>query len=76
MGDVLGGSILGNFLIREKCAPAEAAEVDLELDVASGSNGARDPAGGLDLDGMPLAVVDGQGVQLKTRMFCRCQGCG
>ena len=27
-----------------------------------------DPAGGLDLDGMPLAVANGQGIKLEARL--------
>ena len=60
------GSVLGHFDRRSERTSAEAAEIDVELDVADDCQRARNPAGGLDLDGMPLAVADGQCVELEA----------
>ncbi len=35
--------------------------------MAGDSHGPRDPAGGLDLDGVPLAVANGQGIAAQSR---------
>ena len=60
------GPVLGNFRVRSERTAAEAAEVDVELDVAADAQRPRDPAGGLDLDGMPLAIANGQCVELEA----------
>ena len=44
------------------------AEVDVELDVTADAHRPRDPAGSLDLDGMPLAVANGQCMKLEARL--------
>ena len=62
----LGAAIARHFQIGRESGAAESAEIEREESLLDGAKRVGDAAGGVQFDGVPLAVGDGQGVTAEA----------
>ena len=66
VGHLVGRAILGHSDGGRQGAAAELGQIDREHDVPLDAQGLGHPPGGVQLEAMPLAVIDRQGVEREA----------